>query len=300
MQGVPDQFTDERDRASFRQLPHLPGVELYHAHIAQHSFEPHTHEAFGIGAVETGAERFRYRGVQHIASANSLLTMNPDELHTGKAITDDGWRYRMIYLEPMLLEQVTGKQNWWFDGVERHDPQRALRVSQLINSLWYYDDPLAQQSILLELIEAFLPYARHSPVSRSSAAPRFDRVRDYLHDNYARSLTLDEIARVASLSPYHFLRQFKAYFHVTPHQMLMAIRLWRAKLFLAQGMPAATVAAATGLTDQSHLTRAFMRRYGITPVRYQKQVAGTAVRNLVQEPPSLLPYTPSLLTRGDK
>lgn len=32
------------------------------------------------------------------------------------------------------------------------------------------------------------------------------------------------------------------------------------------------VAAATGLTDQSHLTRAFTRRYGITPVRYQKQV----------------------------
>ncbi|MDF7726085.1 helix-turn-helix domain-containing protein, partial [Enterobacter hormaechei subsp. steigerwaltii] len=67
-------------------------------------------------------------------------------------------------------------------------------------------------------------------------------------------------------------RQFKAHFHVTPHQMLMAIRLWRAKAFLTHGMPAAEVAAATGLTDQSHLTRAFTRRYGITPVRYQKQV----------------------------
>jgi AraC-like DNA-binding protein len=55
--------------------------------------------------------------------------------------------------------------------------------------------------------------------------------------------------------------------------MLMAIRLWRAKDFLTHGMPAAEVAAATGLTDQSHLTRAFTRRYGITPVRYQKQVA---------------------------
>ena len=54
--------------------------------------------------------------------------------------------------------------------------------------------------------------------------------------------------------------------------MLMAIRLWRAKAFLTHGMPAAEVAAATGLTDQSHLTRAFTHRYGITPVRYQKQV----------------------------
>lgn len=85
-------------------------------------------------------------------------------------------------------------------------------------------------------------------------------------------VTLDELARVAALSPWHFQRQFKSHFHVTPHQMLMAIRLWRAKGFLTHGMPAAEVAAATGLTDQSHLTRAFTHRYGITPVRYQKQV----------------------------
>lgn len=106
------------------------------------------------------------------------------------------------------------------------------------------------------------------------AAHRFDRVRDYLHDNYMRAVSLDELAQVAALSPYHFQRQFKAHFHVTPHQMLMAIRLWRAKAFLTHGMPAAEVAIAAGLTDQSHLTRAFTRRYGITPVRYQKQVAG--------------------------
>jgi AraC-like DNA-binding protein len=52
----------------------------------------------------------------------------------------------------------------------------------------------------------------------------------------------------------------------------MAIRLWRAKAFLTHGMPAAEVAIAVGLTDQSHLTRTFTQRYGITPVRYQKQV----------------------------
>lgn len=132
-------------------------------------------------------------------------------------------------------------------------------------------DPLAQKGLLLDLIETFRPLAHHAPVIQEGAH-RFERVREYLHDNYMRALTLDELASVVSLSPYHFQRQFKAHFHVTPHQMLMAIRLWRAKAFLTHGMPAAEVAAATGLTDQSHLTRAFTHRYGITPVRYQKQV----------------------------
>ena len=77
MQGVPEQFIDERDSARFRHLAQVPGIELYHAHISRYAFEPHTHEAFGIGTIETGAERFRYRGTQHLAPEKSVVTMNP-------------------------------------------------------------------------------------------------------------------------------------------------------------------------------------------------------------------------------
>jgi AraC-like DNA-binding protein len=52
--------------------------------------------------------------------------------------------------------------------------------------------------------------------------------------------------------------------------MLMAFRLSKAKRLLAEGEAPAQVAAVTGLTDQAHLTRAFVRRYGITPARYQR------------------------------
>lgn len=58
MQGVPEQFNDERDSARFRHLAQLPGVELYHAHISRYAFEPHTHEAFGIGAIEPAPSVF--------------------------------------------------------------------------------------------------------------------------------------------------------------------------------------------------------------------------------------------------
>ena len=54
MQGVPQQFPFEKDCAQFRHLSHLPGVELYQAHIERYAFEPHTHDAFAIGTVDTG------------------------------------------------------------------------------------------------------------------------------------------------------------------------------------------------------------------------------------------------------
>ena len=105
MQGVPQQFPFEKDCAQFRHLSHLPGVELYQAHIERYAFEPHTHDAFAIGTVDTGAERFRYRGAQHLAAPGALVLMNPDELHTGEDETPGGWCYRMLYLAPEALEQ---------------------------------------------------------------------------------------------------------------------------------------------------------------------------------------------------
>lgn len=277
-QGVErDMFQGTPDRAQFRHLPQQPGIELYQAHIARCSFEPHSHDAFGIGTIDAGAERFRYRGAQHVAAQDSLVLMNPDELHTGQAVTDEGWRYRMIYIDPAQLEALTGEKGWWFTEVVRHDPRAAQQLSAVLAALWRPHDALACDGLIATLIDVLRPFARIAQPLAAEAAPRFDRVKHYLNDNYAQPVTLAQLAEVAALSPYHFLRRFKAEFHVTPHQMLMAIRLQRAKQMLCRGVPAAQVAIAVGLTDQAHLTRGFAQRYGITPVRYQKQVRPSGV-----------------------
>lgn len=272
MQGVPEQFCSEKDRAQFRQLETLSGVELYQAHISRYAFEPHTHEAFGIGTIVSGAERFRYRGAQHVAPAQSLVLMNPDELHTGESAVEEGWHYRMIYLEPERLAQLSGERGWWFSDVVRFDPLRAQQLSYLLAELWHTTDPLAQDGLLCHLVELLRPHARIAEKAPTDARHRFDHVKTWLQENLASTITLADLAAEVSLSPWHFQRQFKAHYHVTPHQMLMAFRLYRAKQLLADGFAAADVAVLVGLTDQAHLTKSFANRYGITPSRYQKQV----------------------------
>ena len=272
MPGVPQAFEHPGDRAEFRQAAHLPGVELYRAHIIRYAFEPHTHEAYGLGAIEAGVERFRYRGAEHLAPSGSVVLMNPDELHTGRAETEGGWRYRMVYLDPDVVARVTGESGWWFDTAVGHDAAGAQRVTALLDTLWQAREPLAFDSALYALLGEFRRHARVPRALRDEAAPRFAPVIDYLRANLARRLTLDELAAVAGLSPFHFLRSFQAQYHATPQQMLMALRLFEAKRRLAAGEPPAQVGLASGLTDQAHLTRAFSRRYGVTPSRYQKQV----------------------------
>lgn len=272
MDVVPAQFPYEKDRAQFRQFAQLPGVELYHAHISRYAFEPHTHEAFGIGTIDEGAQRFRYRGTSYIAPTNSLIMMNPDELHTGESACERGWRYRMIYLQPAMLEQLSGERGWWFSDVMRQDSRLAQRVAQLLSLLWQNESTLAQQGTLLELVETLRPQARIGDPLLCEPTHRFAIVRDYLREHYADNIALEQLSQLVTLTPWHFLRAFRQHYHVTPHQMLMAFRLFEAKLQLAQGKPAAQVAVDVGLSDQAHLTRCFAHRYGITPVRYQKQV----------------------------
>ena len=281
MEGVPALFDHAADRAEFRRPGAgvlAAGVELYRAHIVRYAFEPHAHEAYGLGAIDSGVERFRYRGGEHLAAAGSLVLMNPDVLHTGRAETEGGWRYRMVYVAPALLEAVSGERGWHFGAPVGDDPAAARGLARLLDALWTEGgDELAASGRLLQALQLLRPWARAGGVAddgpRPAATdPALSRAVELMNDRLADALRLDELAAAAGFSPFHFQRRFKTWQGVTPHQMLMALRLARAKRLLAAGEPPAGVAAAVGLADQAHLTRRFARMYGVTPARYQRQV----------------------------
>lgn len=274
VQSVLHQFEDPRDRAEYRMPAHRQGVEVMEAKFVRLAFEAHAHEAFGLGVVHEGVERFRYQGADHVAAPGSIILMNPDVLHTGRAECPQGWGYRMLYLEPRALEEIVGEAGWWFrDVLVDGDLSTARLLSAQLQALWQSQDSLELDGLLLQFLETLRPHARCRPGRKESAPGRFAQVIDYMHAHMGEAIQLDDLAAVAGLSRFHFLRQFRACHHVTPHKMLMALRLHAAKGWLAQGTPPAEVASRAGLTDQAHLTRAFTQRYGVSPARYQRQVA---------------------------
>lgn len=270
-------FEHASDQAQYRRPAHRAGVELYHASILRHRFEPHVHEAYGLGAITAGVGRFRWRGGEHLAPQATLMLMNPEDIHTGQAETAAGWGYRMAYLDLEVLRALSGEAAWSFDAAVAHDAASAAAVAGLIAGLWSAREPLAFDSCLLQLVQALRRHARVGAAARGEARQRFAPVLDFMRAHLHESLTLEQLAAVAGLSPFHFLRSFKAQQHATPQQALMALRLFEAKRRLAAGEAPAQVGAGVGLSDQAHLTRSFARRYGLTPARYQQQL-GTRPR----------------------
>ncbi len=93
----------------------------------------------------------------------------------------------------------------------------------------------------------------------------------YLDEHFAENVTLERLAEIAYLSPYHLNRIFSQTVGLPPHKYKIQRQVKQARSLLLQGMPLKQVAAETGFADQSHLTRQFKRLMQVTPGQYQPQ-----------------------------
>ena len=123
------------------------------------------------------------------------------------------------------------------------------------------------------------------PTQGTAAVRRLARARDALCQSLDEKLTLDQFAREAALSPGQFIRNFKAVFGQTPHQVRIDARLELAKrLLITDAMPVTEVCAAAGFASLGTFSHVFARRVGSSPTSFRREA-----RTLVQVPGMLPP-----------
>jgi AraC family transcriptional regulator len=97
------------------------------------------------------------------------------------------------------------------------------------------------------------------------------QVLDYIRAHLSQDLSIVDLAHVAGMSPYYFLRMFKKSMHVTPRQYIIQIRIDRAKeLLRSRELSIADIALECGFTSQSHFTNVFRQITKTTPKIYQR------------------------------
>jgi AraC-like DNA-binding protein len=90
-----------------------------------------------------------------------------------------------------------------------------------------------------------------------------------------REIDLEDIARQAGVSPFHFLRSFSSVLGVTPHQYLVRSRLRRAARYLTEdNKPVTDVAYDVGFNDLSNFVRTFHRAAGVSPLKFRQASRG--------------------------
>ena len=100
------------------------------------------------------------------------------------------------------------------------------------------------------------------------------RVLQYIGDNLDMNLSVNDLAQVAQMNVYKFLRSFKQSMSLPPHQYILRERIEKAKALLKKpGLPIAEVALRCGFASQSHFTTTFHRMTTVPPRSYRKAVS---------------------------
>jgi AraC-like DNA-binding protein len=261
----------------FWQTAPLCGVELLSARYIDQRFAPHVHEGFVIGMIMAGAQRYRYRGAEHLAGSGTLVLINPDELHTGHKGTEDGWLYRAFYPDSeqvvALLDELELPTRHLpaFGATLYRDQDLVNGFCQLHHLLESPSTALQQQTAWREMMLSLLQ--RHAGVADAGKPGKEHRAvslaKDLLQARLAAPPSLEEVAGAVNLSPFHFARVFRQATGMPPHTWLMQQRIAQARALLQGGCLPLEVAMQLGFADQSHLSRQFKQVYGVGPAAYR-------------------------------
>ncbi|EJM70558.1 DNA-binding domain-containing protein, AraC-type [Pseudomonas sp. GM49] len=266
----------------FWQTPPLAGVELLSARYIDHRFAPHVHDGYVIGMIMAGAQRYRYRGAEHLAGSGTLVLINPDELHTGHKGTEDGWLYRAFYPDSGQITSLLAELELptlhlpAFGATLYRDQDLVNGFCQLHRLLESPATALQQQTVWRELVLSLLQ--RHAAVPEADRPGKEHRAvslaKELLHAQLAAPPSLEALAAAVNLSPFHFARVFRRATGMPPHTWLMQQRIARARALLQSGCLPLEVATQLGFADQSHLSRQFKQVYGVGPGAYRSAKRG--------------------------
>lgn len=258
-----------RDR--FRLLPtHTPGIDAVSADSGRH-FSRHTHDQFGIGVMVSGAQQSA-SGIGVVeAQAGDVITVNPGEVHDGIPLGTVSRSWKMLYFNPDMIWQagsdITEGKTTQFELL--HPVARDAGLMRDVLNLFAshtgaIENPLRGEELLLTVL-AHLGEAKER---NTLVDPSVRVVLERMDDDPARPVSLAQLANLSGLSRFQILRAVARQTGLTPHSYVMQRRLHLARRLIRKGRSLAETAVEAGFADQSHMTRLFVKTYGMTPGRY--------------------------------
>lgn len=258
-------------------LPEFNDIELLKGFQVKHPHPKHWHEEFHLCLIEQGTGQMFYRGAFHETHAGSLFIVHPGELHSNAATHPLGCTFRTLNVSPATLQRallyVSDSQQMlpFFPTPIICDRDLLASFQSTHASFEVSASQLERETLLFELLIKLISRHGENRVAMTKAGKEPEAIklaRQYLEENYAENISLETLARLTHLSPFHLNRVFSKAMGLPPHAFQTQVRLLKARKFLAQGKTISEATYDTGFADQSHFTRHFKRIFGFTPSNF--------------------------------
>ena len=244
------------------------------------------HERHSLSYVHRGSFGCRTEGCEYELVPGSVMVGRPGrEYMATHKHHGCGDACLSVKLSRALVESMPLEKAIW--GAARVPPLPELVVlGELAQAAAEGRASVGVDEAAVLLVERFARIGSDKKEVSSKTNPRERRraveAALWLEQSSGEPVGLEDAARHAGLSPFHFLRLFARVVGVTPHQYLVRSRLRRAARLLAEEtLPVTDVALDCGFADLSNFVRTFGRAAGVSPKRFRRAAKGE--RKILQE-----------------
>jgi AraC family transcriptional regulator len=274
----------QSDSGEIQRFISRPDFTIRYTATTGCEFQPHSHSAFIVTAVLAGGitTSIGERDFELMAGETALTNVGQQHSAHGSAVEFVSIGVSPAFVNELVTEigliRTTADIVFHSSTVSDETVTRMARAIATEVSDEQFGhiemlDALVHQ-LAIHLLRSHLTVRKSDQIELSRAGPVDRRLRlaiEFMHDNFGRELSLEEIASAAYLSEYHFARLFKRITGVTPHLYLANLRLERARKLLAESaLPIVEIAAMVGYQSQSHFTKVFKGITGVTPRAYRE------------------------------
>lgn len=271
-----------RGRPLLHQATGELALALLQPTIPEHEIRHHRHDDVHVVVLLAGHYVSDAAGMPEVCTEPAVIFNPPGTEHRDRFRSRDG-RFMTLAMPSAAYARLC-------DGVapspraRRLSPPSFARAPGLLREVDAWDDasPLAVESVFADwLAEAAAAAAGPAPANHGDG--RLQRVRERLDDASAQPPTLRELAAVAGFHPVYLARAFRRRYGLAPSDYLRRRRLHRAVSLLAARRTLAHAAATLGFADASHLHRAFVAEFGMTPGAFRRLALGRGEVSRIQD-----------------
>lgn len=255
---------------------------------------------FSLKYVVEGTENYEIENKELVVNAGEYLLVNHNQKVRAHINASRPVKGLCIYIDPSwvneayqmlchdletLLDEVGQTEKTSF--TEMTYPASADNINNLLtaiagqgqlspfnNEAFYSELALAVAQQELQTRKAIRQLQSNRRSTQLELLRRLYRAKAFIHDNYTRPIKLDDIARAACLSSFHFLRSFKQAFGKTPSHYLSDIRIEKAREQLGDRHLSITdIALCNGFSDYQYFSKCFKKKTGLPPSAYRKAMS---------------------------
>lgn len=237
-------------------------------------FPAHFHNYYLVGCLLADRRKAIVSGREYILEAGDVFVLNPLEAHACAGEMPFSWL--AAHIAPMYMAELNQRH-----GGQKIPPRfpRAIWQNSPLASLFegvfasLGTSGNADLRDLDDILAGLLAWAKNESLQKTQSVAgndNFDQLCRHLQEHACEPASLDKMCALAGMGKYKLLRAFGKRFGISPWRYLEALRVNMGRQMLARGQELVDIAADCGFTDQSHFSRCFKARTGITPGRFRQ------------------------------